>query len=71
MPSDIPQSVFGEEFPKDMHRMTIEVDCEHKEKMRHEGRRGKFTWYSDEPPRIGGEDNHPQPLSYIAGGVGF
>lgn len=30
-----------------------------------------FEVYCDEPPRIGGEDSYPQPLCYIAMGVGF
>ena len=35
------------------------------------GRHRHFEVYCDEPPRIGGEDSHPQPLCYIAMGVGF
>jgi hypothetical protein len=30
-----------------------------------------FEIYCDEPPDLGGEDRFPQPLSYIAAGVGF
>ena len=30
-----------------------------------------FEIYSDEPPFLGGEGSHPQPLLYIAAGVGF
>ena len=30
-----------------------------------------FTIYSDEPEFIGGEGQHPQPLLYIAAGIGF
>jgi hypothetical protein len=30
-----------------------------------------FEFYCDEPPALGGEDRFPQPLSYIAAGVGF
>ncbi len=70
MPSDIPQSVHGEELPPD-GRFTVSVDCEHKEKMLHEARQGSFVWRSDEPPSLGGEDNHPQPLTYLASGVGL
>ncbi len=32
---------------------------------------GKFTFYCDEPPRIGGEDAYPQPLTYLAAAAGF
>ena len=71
MPSDIPQAVHGTEFPKPMRTLTMAVDCEHKEKMLHEGRRGEFVIYSDEPPSMGGEDSYPVPLAYVAWGVGF
>ena len=30
-----------------------------------------FTIYSDEPPFLGGGGSHPQPLLYIAAGIGF
>jgi hypothetical protein len=30
-----------------------------------------FEFYCDEPPPLGGEDRFPQPLHYIAAGVGF
>ena len=71
MPSDIPQSVQGEELPKGVTRRTVAVDCEHVEKMLHKGTREKFTFYSDEPERMGGDDNYPPPLTYITGGIGF
>ena len=29
-----------------------------------------LTFHSDEPPHLLGDGKHPQPLSYIAGGVG-
>ncbi|MFQ5691872.1 MAG: hypothetical protein ACE5IM_02345 [Nitrospinota bacterium] len=69
--TDIPHSVFGEELPKETRRFTQVVDCENKEKMLHEARQGRFTWHSDEPPRLGGDDNHPQPLAYLASGIGL
>jgi hypothetical protein len=31
----------------------------------------KFEVLCDEPPRLGGKGEHPQPLTYIAMGVGF
>lgn len=30
-----------------------------------------FEFYSDEPPVLGGDDEYPQPLTYVAAGVGF
>ncbi|SVD49079.1 uncharacterized protein METZ01_LOCUS401933, partial [marine metagenome] len=49
----------------------VSVECEHLEKMLHAGKRDKFTFYSDEPPRLGGDDNYPSPLTYVVGGIGF
>ena len=28
------------------------------------------TFYVDEPPTLGGEGRYPQPLTYVAGGIG-
>ena len=47
------------------------VDVEHVEKMLHRGTRHRFEVFCDEPERMGGEDNYPPPLTYIAMGVGF
>ena len=30
-----------------------------------------FEFFSDEPQYLGGDDMHPQPLTYISAGVGF
>ena len=30
-----------------------------------------FEFYCDEPPRLGGTDEYPQPLTYLAAGIGF
>ncbi len=30
-----------------------------------------FEFYSDEPAVLGGDDAYPQPLTYVAAGVGF
>ncbi|MBT3352554.1 MAG: hypothetical protein HOC91_13810 [Nitrospinaceae bacterium] len=35
------------------------------------GKHRHFEVFCDEPERIGGEDAYPQPLCYIAMGVGF
>jgi uncharacterized OsmC-like protein len=29
-----------------------------------------LTFYADEPPRLEGDGRHPQPLTYLAGGIG-
>ena len=31
----------------------------------------QFEVYCDEPPTLGGEDQYPQPLAYLAAAVGF
>ncbi|HWL65079.1 MAG TPA: hypothetical protein VNP73_03810 [Actinomycetota bacterium] len=36
-----------------------------------EGNGKTFEFYCDEPPSLGGENQFPQPLTYIAAGVGF
>ena len=35
------------------------------------GRDDKFEVLCDEPARLGGKGEHPQPLTYLAMGVGF
>ncbi len=30
-----------------------------------------FEFWADEPQWLGGEDQHPQPLTYLVAGVGF
>ncbi len=70
MPPDIPQSTFGEELPKEAMRSTIVVECENESKQLHRATRDNFTWHSDEPPRLGGDNNHPQPLTYLTAGIG-
>lgn len=31
----------------------------------------RFEVYCDEPPNLGGDDEFPQPLHYVAAGIGF
>ena len=71
MASDIPPSVLGTELPPGVTKRTVAVDCEHVEKMLHRGERDQFVIHSDEPARIGGDDNYPSPLTYITAGIGF
>jgi hypothetical protein len=33
------------------------------------GPENAFTFHVDEPPHLGGDNQYPQPLTYIAGGV--
>lgn len=39
--------------------------------MLHKGSVRQFTFHSDEPPELGGQDEHPRPLDYLLAGVGF
>lgn len=71
MRSDIPQSLMGTELPPSGRKLTKTADCEQMGKMLHKGQAEGFVFYSDEPEHLGGESNHPQPLSYIAAGTGF
>jgi hypothetical protein len=74
MPGDIPHSVHGDDLPQSASGgtpRTVAVDCEHVEKMLHKGTRDQFTFYSDEPERMGGDNNYPAPLTYITAGIGF
>ncbi len=34
-------------------------------------RTGKFEVWCDEPARIGGTDQHPSPMTYLAMSIGF
>ena len=34
-------------------------------------RSGEFTVYCDEPARIGGTDQYPSPMTYLAMAIGF
>ena len=34
-------------------------------------RAGKFEVWCDEPARIGGTDQHPSPMTYLAMSIGF
>lgn len=71
MTTDIPHEVHGAELPAGGVKRTMVVDCEHVEKMLHKGVRNQFTICSDEPERMGGDDNYPPPLAYIVSGIGF
>ena len=60
------------ELPKDGYEITMLAETETMDDGQLKiGRFRHFEVFSDEPPRIGGEDRYPQPLTYIAMGVGF
>lgn len=51
--------------------VTVEAETTHIEKMKHEARVHGFTFFSDEPPHLAGEDNHPYPLDYLTAAIGL
>jgi hypothetical protein len=55
--------------PPSLRTMSVEVESLGKQKK--VGRFRHFEIYCDEPPRLGGEDEYPQPLTYLVAGVGF
>jgi hypothetical protein len=61
---DIPESRRGT-------RRTHVAEVETVEKQLKRARVRQFEFYCDEPPMLGGEDQYPQPLAYLAAAVGF
>ncbi len=58
--------------PKVLHRdVVVEVTTEHLGKLLHKAQVHDFTFYSDEPESLGGEDEHPYPLDYFTAAVGL
>lgn len=58
--------------PDIMERVvTVEAVTTHIDKMKHEAAVEGFTFYSDEPDSLGGDDEHPYPLHYLAAAVGL
>ena len=56
--------------PHVTHRdVFVEATAEHLEKMLHRADVREFTFYSDEPDSLGGENRHPYPLDYFTAAV--
>jgi len=55
--------------PPSLRTMSIEVESLGKQKK--VGRFRHFEILCDEPPRLGGDDEYPQPLTYLVAGVAF
>jgi hypothetical protein len=58
-----PQGVTNE---NDVHTEVVAGEVQLKR-----GIAGKFEVMCDEPPRIGGTDTYPTPMSYLAMSIGF
>ena len=48
----------------------METEVESLDKMHKVGRHRKFEIHVDEPAHLKGDDNYPQPLIYVATGLG-
>jgi hypothetical protein len=51
--------------------VTVDADTVHIDKMRHEATVHGFTFSSDEPESLGGDDQYPYPLDYFTAAVGL
>lgn len=61
----------GRRFPKSARIRIIENQLKVAQADVDEDVGKTFEFYCDEPPSLGGENQFPQPLTYIAAGVGF
>ncbi len=61
---ELPSTGWGNGF-------TMYADIEALGKQKKVARFRQFEFFCDEPPMIGGDDEYPQPLTYLAAGVGF
>ena len=59
------------ELPQRTVRFTMGADISSLGRQLKRAQTGKFTFFCDEPPIIGGEDAYPPPLSYLAAALGF
>ena len=58
--------------PDVLHRVvTVEADTVHIEKMKHQATVHGFTFYSDEPASLEGDNQHPYPLDYFSAAIGM
>lgn len=63
-------SLDAADLPSKAYEFVMETDVESLEKMHKVGRHRKFEIHVDEPAHLKGDDNHPQPLIYVATGIG-
>jgi hypothetical protein len=58
--------------PQILHReVEVVADAEHVGRMLHRARVHGFTFFSDEPQALGGENDHPYPLDYFTAAIGL
>lgn len=72
-PWDEKSNLARTDLPEGGYALTMEADTEtiDGQNQLKVGRARIHEVYCDEPPRLGGQDRYPQPLTYIAMGVGF
>jgi hypothetical protein len=58
------------ELPAQPYEFVMETEVESLEKMHKVARHRKFEIHVDEPAHLKGDDNYPQPLIYVAAGLG-
>lgn len=58
------------ELPQKPYEFVMETEVETLDKMHKVGRHRKFEIHVDEPAHMKGDDNYPQPLIYVATGLG-
>lgn len=58
------------ELPAKPYEFVMETEVESLEKMHKVARHRKFEIHVDEPAHLKGDDNYPQPLIYVASGLG-
>ena len=63
-------SLDAADLPAKAYEFVMETDVESLEKMHKVGRHRHFEIHVDEPAHLKGDDNHPQPLIYVATGIG-
>jgi hypothetical protein len=51
--------------------VVVEADTRHIGRMKHEAKIHSFTFYSDEPARLSGDNEHPYPLDYFTSAIGM
>ena len=63
-------SIDAPDLPQKPYEFVMETEVESLEKMHKVARHRKFEIHVDEPAHLKGDDNHPQPLIYVASGLG-
>ena len=63
-------SLDAPELPQKPYEFVMETEVESLDNMHKVGRHRKFEIHVDEPAHMKGDDNHPQPLIYVATGLG-